>query len=235
VGRVVVAAAFVTVAVFGTALSADAGRDPSSPRLHPVARDVHEAHAVLLTRADLPAGFSTFNSGASPTNNSGSCNGVDLDLSALTESAEVYGAGLQNDDSGADYVPSVYVFISAKQAAQAQALYTARVAWKCSLQLAHDRLRGLPATVTGQKLQLVAKTMSGVSVRARQAVLTVRAVLNARSKKFLVLRVEASLIFFRRGRAVAEVWTVEPWTTHTQRTWNDAVSAVVRRLRDSSF
>lgn len=230
--RVGVGWAAVVGAVLASSFAAQATvgkRDPMSPRLRPVAADVRRAHALLLSRADLPPGFHSFNTGASPSNNTGPCGAIaSPNLSALTETAEVYGAGLANTDSGANYLPSAYVFVSAAEAARAQALYSAPAAVKCSIAIAKTRLKGIPAKITGQSAFYIARKLGSVAVRARQAILNVKV-------GRLTLRIEASLIFFRRGRALAEVWTSSPWTAATRRTWQDVLSAVVRRLQRSGF
>ena len=210
------------------AAPAAASRDPRSPRLRPVPADVRIAKGLILLKADLPRGFHTFSSGASPNNNVGSCSRkTDPDLSALTETAEVYGAGLRHGYTGVEYVPSAYVFVSAAQASQAQRLYTSPMVEGCAVTTAKERLKGLQAKLLGQTLRLVSREPSGgVVVRGRQAILSLR----VGTVKF---QAEASLIFLRRGRALCEVWTSGLWDASTRRTWNDAITAVSRRLRRS--
>jgi hypothetical protein len=203
---------------------ARAARDPKSPRLRPVAADTRIAPRLLLTEAELPRGFRTFKTGASQTNNIGECGAVGQpDLSTLTETAEVYGAGLANRDTGVYYFPSAYVFVTPAEASRAQILSTAPKTTQCTAKIVQARLARLPTKTLGQRTTLVVRNDRGVALRARQTIRDIRV-------GSLTLRVEASLIFLRRGRAVAEVWTSGPWDAATRKTWNDAVSAVAEQL-----
>lgn len=208
--------------------SASGQREPGSARLRPVPADTRRARQLLLTVAQLPHGFETFNTGASPQNNRGSCSGRGPNLSALTENAEVYGAGLANGDLGVYYVPSAYVFVSAEQAARAERLDTASEAAQCAIELVKRRLKGASATVLRHTSNFISRATDTVVVKGRQSIFDVEI-------SGVRLRMEASLIFLRRGRALAEVWTSGPWNKATRRTWEDALSEVSQNLRRSSF
>jgi len=208
---------------------ATSNRVPGSPRLRPVRVEMRRARRLLLTEAQLPRGFDTFDTGASPLNNGGSCDRLGPDLTALTETAEVYGAGLVNGDLGVYYVPSAYVFVSSAEAARAQRLdAAARVAAQCAVVLVKQRLKGASAKILGRTFNSVSRTTDGVVIEGRQAILHVQI-------SGLSLRMEASLLFFRRGRALCEVWTSGPWTSTTRRTWKGAIAAVSQNLRRSRF
>jgi hypothetical protein len=218
----------VIVTALAVCAGAMAARVPGSPRLHPVSVDVRRAGLLLLTKAELPGGFQTFNTGATPSNNSGTCHERGADLSALTTTGEAYGSGLTNTDLGVDYLPSAYVFSSRAQAAQAEAGYTAAAANKCAAEIVATRLKHLPAKIRGETFLLVSRHTHGVAVRAR------RAIALATIGK-LSLSIEASLIFFQRGRAVAEVSTSGPWNPSTRRTWAHVLTAVTGNLERSGF
>lgn len=216
--------AVVAVMVIGVP-AASARRDPRSPQLRPVSVDVRRATRLLLSRSELPHGFHTFKTGASTTNNVGACHAiVDPDLSALTETAEVYGAGLANTYSGVLYFPAAYVFVSAKEAARAQALDATSADNRCAALMAKKRLQLVGAQITASTYVVTTRRQSGVSVIARQAVL------GARVDRYR-FKTEASLIFLRRGRELSEILTSGPWNAATHRTWEDAIDAVVRNLR----
>jgi hypothetical protein len=206
---------------------ATSNREPGSPRLRLVQADMRRARRLLLREAQLSRGFDTFDTGASPSNNGGSCDRPGPDLATLTETAEVYGAGLVNGDLGVYFVPSAYVFVSSTEAAKAQRL-AAPVAAQCAVVLVKQRLKGASARILGKVLSSVSRTTDGIVIRGTQAIFHVRI-------SGLSLRMEASLLFFRRGRALCEVWSSGPWTRTTRRTWEDAVAAVSQNLRRSRF
>lgn len=224
------AVAVTLVGVAGLLLAgcgSSTGRVQGSPQLHPVRAEVRQARRLLLTKAELRRGFDTFDSGASPSNNSGYCHDGP-DLSALSETAEMYGAGLVNGDLRVFYVPSAYVFVSQAQAARAERGYTAPDSATCAVVLVKQRLKGASAKIDAQKLLFVQRRIGAVTVKARRAILTV-------TIQGLKFRMEASLIFFLRGRAVVEVWTVGPWDATTRRTWEAAVGVVARNINDSEL
>ena len=210
-------------------LAAAAGRDTHGPRLRPVAADIQRARSLVLTKADLPHGFHI---GATTPEFTGSCGTLaDPDLSALTETASVSAQALANINSGAEYLPTAYVFASPAQAARAQILETGPDYAKCGIALANKRLMLLtgPYTVTGETQHIVARTDDGVIVRARQVIL------DAKASPNFPFRTEVSFIVLRHGRALSEIRTSSPWTAATRQTWNDAVDAAVRHLKRSGF
>jgi hypothetical protein len=214
-------------------LAAAGGRDTHNPRLRPVAADIQRARSLVLTTADLPHGFHLYRDHGDPLSKfTGTCGTLaDPDLSALTETANVSGRVLANTYSGAEYLPTAYVFASAVQAVRAQTLQTGPEYVKCGISILKNGLKQLraPYTVTGETRHIVARTEDGVSVRGRQAILDVKVSPN------YPVRVQVSFIFLRHGRAVSELRMSSTWTAATRQTWNDAVIAAARRLRRSGF
>jgi hypothetical protein len=214
-------------------LAAAAGRDSHDPQLRPVAADMQRARSLLVTKADLPQGFHIYRKyGDQLPRFTGSCGGIaDPDLSALTQTANVSGRVIANTHSGAEYLPTAYVFASAAEAARAQVLETGPDYAKCGISIAKKRLMLLtgPYTVTRETQHTVARTDDGVIVRARQVILDVKVSPN------FPFRMEASFILLRRGRALSEIRTSSTWTAGSHQTWNDAVDAAARRLKHSGF
>jgi hypothetical protein len=223
----------IVLSLLTAGLAAAGGRDTHDPRLRPVAADIQRARSLVLTKADLPHGFHIYRKYGDPSPEfTGFCGRLaDPDLSALTETANVSGRVLANTYSGAEYLPTAYVFASAAQAAQAQTLETGPGDVKCAISIAKNRLMLLtgPYTVTGETQHIVARTDGGVVVRARQVILDVKVRPNCR------FRLEASFILLRHGRALSEIRTSSPWDAATRQTWDDAVNAAARRLRRSGF
>lgn len=225
---------FVIVPSLLTAgLAAAGGRDSHDPRLRAVAADIQRARTLLLTKADLPHGFHIYREQGDPSPEfTGFCGRLaDPDLSALTETANVSGRVLANINTGAEYLPTAYVFASAAQAARAQTLETGPDEVKCGISIAKNRLMLLtgPYTVTGRTPHMVARTDDGVIVRARQVILDVKVRPN------FPFRLEVSFIFLRHGRALSEIRTISDWDAGTRPTWNGAVDAAARHLKRSGF
>jgi hypothetical protein len=223
----------IVLSLLTAGLAAATARDTHDPRLRPVAADIQRARSLLLAKADLPHGFHIYRKyGDQLPKFTGLCGKLaDPDLSALTETANVSGRVIANTYSGAEYLPTAYVFASAAQAARAQTLETGPDSAKCSISLAKTRLMLLtgPYKVTGETNHIVARTHDGVSVRARQVILDVEVSPN------YPFRLEVSFIFLRHGRALSEIRTSSPWDAATRRTWDDAVNAAARRLLRSGF
>jgi hypothetical protein len=227
-------AILVTVLSLLTAgLAAAEGRNTHDPRLRPVAADIQRARSLLLAKGDLPHGFHVYRKyGDQVPKFAGLCGSLAYpDLSALTETASASGRALANTNSGAEYLPTAYVFTSGAQAARAQTLETGPYSAQCGISLAKTRLALLtgPYKVTAQTSHIVARTEDGVSVRARQVILDVKVSPN------FPLRLEVSFILLRHGRALSEIRTSSPWDAATRRTWDDAVKAAARRLLRSGF
>jgi hypothetical protein len=220
----------IPLSLLTAGFAAAAGRDAHDPQLHPVAADLQRARSLVLAKADLPHGFQI---GATTPEFTRSCGRLaDPDLSALTETATVSGRVLANINSGAEYLPTAYVFASAAQAARAQTLETGPDYVKCGISLAEKRLMLLtgPYTVTGKTQHIVALTDDGAIVRARQVILNVKVHPNFR------FRVEVSFILLRHGRAFSEIRTSSTCdAAATCQTWKDAVDAAARRLKRSGF
>lgn len=224
-----IVSALVAALMVPESSGAGARRDPRSPKLRPAPADVRHAVTLLLSRSQLPPGFHTFSTGASPANNVGQCHSIaDPDLSALTETAEVYGAGLANTESGVLYMPSAFVFVSAAQARRAQDLETTPEDYGCAVVIAKERLQTVGAKVTSYAYAHLVRHDDGVEITARQAILS------AKVARY-TFRVETSLIFLRRGRGLCEIVTSGPWNLATRRTRQDAISAEIARLRSSGF
>lgn len=219
----------LTVTLVAVSRSHTGGRDPKSPRLRPVAGDVRRARKLLLTKVQLPSGFHTFNSGAATKRYAGPCGKkLEPNLSALTETAEVYGFGLAHGYTGVQYVSLVRVFISAAEALQAQTLLTSSEEDECVVEIARARLKGLPAKILAQSLTQLSRIENGAIVRARRAILRVRV-------GNVLFQDEASLIVLRRGRTLCELLTSGSWESRTRKTWADAISVVSHNLGRSSF
>ena len=221
----------IVLSLLPVGLAVARGQGTHDPRLRPVAADIQRARSLLVTKADLPHGFHIYREqGDQLPKFTGLCGTLaDPDLSALTETANVAGRVLANTYSGAEYLPTAYVFASAGQAARAQTLETGPDFVKCAASLAKKRLMllGGPYTVTGETPHIVARTEGGVVVRARQVILDVKVSPN------YPFRLEVSFIFLRRGRALSEIRTSSPWGADTRRTWNETVDAGARRLKRS--
>lgn len=227
----------VVIVVLGSAGCGGSGRDPLSPRLRTVGAEAIRARALLLISDDLSPTFGTFDTRASPSNNQGSCGDVaGPDLTKLTETAEVYGDGIINGDEGAYYFPSAYVFVSAAQAARAQALSVGPADSKCLVEIVRDRLKpllawarkhGKPAGYTGRSDSAFSRKIDGVTVRGQQVILNATAELKVRESAYD--------IFFRRGRALAEVWSIGVWDASGPRIRNKIVAAEVRHLNRHRF
>jgi hypothetical protein len=75
----------------------------------------------------------------------------------------------------------------------------------------------------------IERKVAGVDSRSTQAIIHVRL------HHGVTVDIEASLILLRRGRALLELWMVEPWNNVTRRSQRVAVSATIGRLRHSRF
>jgi hypothetical protein len=160
---------------------------------------------------------------------------ADPNLSALTATAVVQGRVWANVNSGAEFLPSAYVFPSAAQAARAQTLETGPDYVPCEVALIKQRLEGIPYTITGRTRRVIARSIDGVTVRGQQVILSLTV------KPKYPIQVESSFMFFRHGRALFELRTSTPWNpvkpigTLARREWRDAIDATARRLRRSGF
>lgn len=194
---------------------------------------MRRARSLVLQLADLP--YYGFRVGHSTPEFTGSCGRLaDPDLSALTETADVSGRAISNLNSGAEYLSTAHVFVTATQAARAQTLESGSDYVSCGISLAKKRLKLLtgPYTVTRETHQLLARTYAGVIVRAQQVVLDVKARPN------FPFQLEVSFIVLRHGRALSEIRTSSPWgdkSPATRKTWNDALVAAADRLKRSGF
>jgi hypothetical protein len=180
-----------------SAPAAVASRDPNSPVLHPVASDVRAAKTLLLRQATLGSFFQASRSGASSSNNTGSCGGFDPNLRSLTETAEVYGDVLTDRGQGLVFVSEAEVYVSSAEAAEAQALETAPGAGRCVASIA-KRAAGAGAVVVKKKVTPVSLTIGATRVKAWDAQLLVTT--NGRQ-----IPVEATLFVYRHGRAVSNL------------------------------
>lgn len=189
---------------------------------------MHRVTDLLLVKTTLPARFQAVSTGASPSNNGGACGGVDPDLSRLTDTAEAYGDAFVDPGFGA-YSSAALIFVSSKQAAQAQALESAPDTTKCAAALARKFLKGADGTVTGrERLRSSARRVGGTRITLSEA--SVRAKIVGRP-----VLVQAALYFLRRGRALSEVIAYGTATKSSDRQTAKVVEAMGRRLIRSGF
>lgn len=216
----------VSVALFNASPSA-ALRDPHSPQLRSRPSDIARARKLLLVEAVLPHGFHAIVTGASPSNNGGSCGGVDPDLSSLTETAEAYGNELLNPAFGA-YGSVADVFISPSEAARAQRLDTAPDTVACAASIAKRFLVGAHATASAQRFTFSARQVGRTRIVARGVVLTTRIA----GRKAEVM---ASMYFLRRGRALSVLLAYGKVTSASNRTTTRAIETMSRNLARERF
>lgn len=175
-----------------------AGRDPNSPRLHPVAADVRAAKSLLLKRAILGSRFKASPSGTSPNNNSGSCAGFDPNLRALTETAEVYGDLFTDRSRGMLFTSEAEVYVSSVEAAKAQSLETGPGAGPCVASLA-QKAAGQGTVVLKKHVSPLTLNIGGLRAKAWDALLLVK--ISGRQ-----VSVEAAVFVYRNGRAVSSLF-----------------------------
>jgi hypothetical protein len=229
------------------------------PRLHLIVDDYLKAQGFFLKGRSLPGGdFHPYDDlyasdahwpyAAQLFEFTGNCGTlVNPNLSGLTATANVLGRVVASERSGAEFLPSGYVFRAPAQAAKAQALETAPNYVPCEVELIKERLDnassfyigGVKYTITRQTQHVIARTIDGVLVRGQQVVLDV-----TNKPKFVASfpeSLETSFIFFRYGRALFELRTSTPWAGQSvnaaavRRDWQNAIDATARRLKRSGF
>jgi hypothetical protein len=212
--------------------------DQHRPHLRLIVDDVLRVRGLLLKGRDIPGGgFHPYHPYDTPLPSfTGTCGALaDPNLSALTATADVSGRVVANVNSGAEFLPSGYVFRSPAEAARAQALETEPDYVPCEVALIKQRFEGSPFSTTGlQRRHVISRDIDGVTVRGQQVVVTLK-------YKDIRESIETSFIFFRHGRGLFELRTSTPWGGKyvngavEHREWTDAIDATVRHLKRSGF